>query len=562
MTIGVAVIGAGMAGRAHAAAYRIAPTLYESTLPDLRFVSIGDVSPELGSLAARRFGYERSDTSWQAIAEDPDINVVSVVVANFLHREMVEGLVAAGKHVLCEKPLSDNLEDARAMADLARSANTVVRIGFTFRRAPGVAALRELVTSGTLGRILHVDGRYWCDYASDPKGPISWRYKGAPGSGALADIGSHVAYLVEFLGGDVQEVSGGRFATAITERPVPLGTVVGHGQAAVSDTYEAVENDDYASFSARLERSVGVVQVSRVAAGHPNGLALEVFGDNGAAKWEQERSGEFQLMLNEGPSGMRGYRRVIIGPDHPYFAGGLPMDAPGVGVGQNDGFVFQARAFLEEVAGIDEAELAAPQRLVRRRRTQHGDSRGSRRVRRQRRRSSEGSATANGGRAMKFGVYNAILHDRSLPEAIEVIAKLGLTGIELNSGGFLPPVHIPTFDDILSSDAARDDFLGLFEGTGVEIAGPELQRQPATPRSGDRFEARRGCTTQHPARESSRPAPRRDDVGPAGRRAGWSAAELDRQRVELWRPRRARLSVDCRRGILARDRPRGGATST
>jgi predicted dehydrogenase len=356
MTIGIAVIGAGMAGRAHAAAYRIAPTLYESTLPDLRLVSVGDVSPELGLLAARRFGFERNDTSWQAIAEDPNINVVSVVVANFLHREMVEGLVAAGKHVLCEKPLSDNLEDARAMADLARNANTVVRIGFTFRRAPGVAALRELVTSGALGRILHVDARYWCDYACDPKGPMSWRYKGAPGSGALADIGSHVAYLIEFLGGDVQEVSGGRFATAIADRPVPLGTVVGHGQAAVSDTYEPVENDDYATFSARLAQTVGVVQVSRVAAGHPNGLALEVFGENGAAKWEQERSGEFQLMLNEGPSGTRGYRRVIIGPDHPYFAGGLPMDAPGVGVGQNDGFVFQARAFLEEVAGIDEAD--------------------------------------------------------------------------------------------------------------------------------------------------------------------------------------------------------------
>jgi len=356
MTIGVAVIGAGMAGRAHAAAYRTAPTLYQSTLPDLRYVSIGDISPELGSLAARRFGYERNDTSWQAIAEDPNINVVSVVVANHLHREIVQGLVAAGKHVLCEKPLSDNLEDARAMADLARSADTVVRIGFTFRRAPGVAALRELVTSGTVGRVLHVDARYWCDYAGDPKGPISWRYKGAPGSGALADIGSHVAYLVEFLAGDMQDVSGGRFATAITERPVPLGTVVGHGQAAVSDKYEPVENDDYASFSARFEQGAGVVQVSRVAAGHPNGLALEVFGDAGAAKWEQERAGELQLMLNEGAAGTRGYRRVIIGPDQPYFAGGLPMDAPGVGIGQNDGFYFQARAFLEEVAGLDESD--------------------------------------------------------------------------------------------------------------------------------------------------------------------------------------------------------------
>ena len=112
MTIGIAVIGAGMAGRAHAAAYRIALTLNRSTLPDLRLVSIGDISPELGSLAADRFGYERSDTCWQAIAEDPDIDVVSVAVANSLHREIVEGLVAAGKHVLCEKPLSDNLADA------------------------------------------------------------------------------------------------------------------------------------------------------------------------------------------------------------------------------------------------------------------------------------------------------------------------------------------------------------------------------------------------------------------------------------------------------------------
>ena len=180
MTIGIAVIGAGMAGRAHAAAYRIAPTLYQSTLPPLRYVSIGDVNPEFGSLAARRFGYERSDTSWQAIAEDQDISVVSVVVANSLHREMVEGLLAAGKHVLCEKPLSDTLDDARAMANAARKAETVVRIGFTFRRAPAVAALHELVTSGALGQVLHVDARYWCDYASDPMGPISWRFKGVP----------------------------------------------------------------------------------------------------------------------------------------------------------------------------------------------------------------------------------------------------------------------------------------------------------------------------------------------------------------------------------------------
>ncbi|GAB3412009.1 sugar phosphate isomerase/epimerase [Schumannella luteola] len=82
---------------------------------------------------------------------------------------------------------------------------------------------------------------------------------------------------------------------------------------------------------------------------------------------------------------------------------------------------------------------------------------------------------------MRLGLYNAILHDRTLPEAIKVVADLGLTGLELNSGGFLPAVHIPTIDDILVSDAARDDFLGLFEGTGVQPAGLNANGNPLHP---------------------------------------------------------------------------------
>lgn len=82
---------------------------------------------------------------------------------------------------------------------------------------------------------------------------------------------------------------------------------------------------------------------------------------------------------------------------------------------------------------------------------------------------------------MKLGVYNAILHDRSLPEALKTIAGLGLTGIELNSGGFLPPKHIPNIDQILESDTARDEFLGIFEGTGVEIAGLNCNGNPLHP---------------------------------------------------------------------------------
>ncbi|MDQ4491959.1 Gfo/Idh/MocA family oxidoreductase [Sinomonas sp. ASV486] len=357
--LGVAVIGAGMAGKAHAAAYRTASTLYKPTLPEIRLVSIGDVNAEFGQAAATRFGYARHDSSWQAIAEADDIDVVSVVIANSLHREVVEGLLAAGKHVLCEKPLSDTLADARAMADAARAAEergVLGRIGFTYRRTPGIAAIRKLIQDGTLGRPLHFSGRYWTDYGCSPQAPMSWRYKGGPGSGALADVGSHLAYVGEFLCGDIQSVSGGQLSTAITERPLPLGAVMGHDHAAVSDQLEPVENDDVASFSAEFASCIGSLSVSRVASGHANSLMFEVFCENGAALFDQRRPAEIGLFLNEGPYAQNGYRQVILGPDHPYIAGGLAMDAPSVGFGQNDAFGYQARAFLEEVAGLSEAD--------------------------------------------------------------------------------------------------------------------------------------------------------------------------------------------------------------
>ena len=356
MTIGIAVIGAGMAGKAHAAAYRVAPTLYESTLPDLRYVSIGDMNAEVGRAAARRYGYERSDTDWRAIADDPDIQVVSVVIANSLHLEVARGLIEAGKHVLCEKPLSDTLASARKMADLAREASSVVRIGLTYRRQPGVAAIRDWIQDGTLGRVLHFSGRYWCDYGCNPMAPMSWRYKGPMGSGALADLGSHLTYLSEFLCGGITAVSGGAFATAIKKRPVPLGAVVGHGLAAVSDRKETVENDDYAAFAAFFGETRGSLEVSRVAAGYPNGLDFEVFCENGAASFHQDTPSQVRLYLNDDHPGRNGYRTVNLGSDHPYVAGGMPIDVSGVGFGQNEGFTYQARAFLEEVAGIPEEE--------------------------------------------------------------------------------------------------------------------------------------------------------------------------------------------------------------
>jgi predicted dehydrogenase len=353
-SIGVAVIGAGMAGRAHLAGYRAATAIHGAGLPPVQFVAVADVNAAVAKDAADRFGYQRAESSWQAVATAPDIDVVSVVVANTLHREIVEGLLAAGKHVLCEKPLAPSVEDAEAMVAAAGAAGTQTATGFTFRRSPAINAIREQFESGTIGRPLHLDGHYWCDYGCDPMGPMSWRYKGGPGSGALADIGAHLVDLAEFLCGPIESVSGAVLATYVTERHLPLGAVVGHALAEVSDETEPVENEDLVSFTARFASgATATLSASRTAFGHPNGLGFEIFAESGAATFDLARASEFGFVDQNAPHATAGYRQVLVGPDHPYIAGGLPMDFPGVGHGQNDLFAFQARAFLGQVAGVE-----------------------------------------------------------------------------------------------------------------------------------------------------------------------------------------------------------------
>jgi predicted dehydrogenase len=324
--------------------------VFSAGLPPVRLASVADINEELAGDTARRYGFARSDSSWQAIVKAADIDVVSVVVANHLHREIVEELAAAGKHVLCEKPLAPTSTDAQAMIDAVDAAGVVARVGFTFRRTPGIAAARELIASGELGRPLYVNAQYWTDYGSDPQAPMSWRYRGGPGSGALADLGSHLADTAEFLLGPVEAVTGAALTTVIGERPKPLGHVVGHAHIEVSDEREPVDNDDWASFSVRFTGgATGDLSVSRIAFGHPNTLKFEVFCARGAVAFDVSRAGE----LHVGHGGP-GFRRVVVGVEHPYIAGGLAMDATGIGTGHNDSFVYQARAFLDEVAGRDE----------------------------------------------------------------------------------------------------------------------------------------------------------------------------------------------------------------
>src|SRR2546430_1556787 len=127
----------------------------------------------------------------------------------------------------------------------------VAGIGFTFRRSPAMNAIREQITEGGLGAPVHFSGHYWCDYGVSPEARMSWRYRGGPGTGALADIGTHLVDVAEFLCGPVQSVRGTVLRTMVPDRPVPLGTAVGHaGGVPLSDVREPVENEDIATFPA------------------------------------------------------------------------------------------------------------------------------------------------------------------------------------------------------------------------------------------------------------------------------------------------------------------------
>ena len=350
--ISVAVIGAGMAGRSHAAGYRQANTVFGRGLPPIRLAAIADANTALAEDAADRYGFESALSSWEAVAEDPSIDAVSIVVGNALHRPIAEALVAAGKHVLCEKPLAGSMADAEAMVALEKGAGVVTAVGYTYRRTPAIAAIRDHVRRGELGGLSLFCGRYWCDYACDPGGPYGWRYRGEPGTGALGDIGSHVIDIGEFLCGPIQSVSGGELSTQVNVRPIPLGAVVGHEAAPVSDQLGEVENEDTAVFSARFASGLTAsFSVSRTAFGMPNGLAFDVYGLSGRAAFDFHRPAEYLLDDTQPAARGRGVRQVIAGPQLPYFRGGYPMQAPGVGGGNAEMFTYQCRAFLDQITG-------------------------------------------------------------------------------------------------------------------------------------------------------------------------------------------------------------------
>jgi predicted dehydrogenase len=347
--IRVGVIGAGLAGQAHCFGYRNAQMSVSTPLAvDLQ--TVVDPNLALAEKTAARYGFARASADLNALLTS-DVDAISVALPNYLHADILPMVIATGKHVFTEKPIGRTPAESAELERLAAASDAITGVGFSFRRLPGLAALRAAVRDGLIGDVHTARSWYYADYAADPAGALSWRFsQDQSGGGALLDIGSHAIDALQYVAGDIAEVTSASLKTVITQRPLPVAGAIGHG-AATSDQTGPVTNDDVALLSVVLgSGAIGQVTLSRIAWGVPNSLGVEVFGTKGHARFDSMTGGEFHLFTAGGDPAYSGARRIITGPVHPYFTDVATMPGGGVGTSYGDAFTAEIQEFLRAIA--------------------------------------------------------------------------------------------------------------------------------------------------------------------------------------------------------------------
>nr|WP_229794607.1 Gfo/Idh/MocA family oxidoreductase [Actinoplanes campanulatus] len=357
----VGMVGYAFMGSAHSQAWRTVNRVFDLPL-HARMTAVCGRDEANVAAAAARLGWEQHTTDWRALVSRDDIDLIDICTPGDSHAEIAIAALAAGKHVLCEKPLANTIDEARQMAAAAeRGAAAGVRsmCGFNYRRVPAVALMRRMVADGRIGDIRHVRAVYLQDWITDPQFPLVWRLqKDKAGSGALGDIGAHIIDLTQFVTG--QRITG---VTALTEtfvkeRPLPqassgLSAAAGDGNGTV--TTGQVTVDDAALFLARLDGgAIATYEATRFATGRKNGLRVEINGSLGSIAFDFERMNELEFYDATEPSTEQGFTTILVTePDHPYLSAWWP---PGHGIGYEHSFTHQARDLIEAIAtGADPA---------------------------------------------------------------------------------------------------------------------------------------------------------------------------------------------------------------
>jgi predicted dehydrogenase len=319
--IGVGVIGTGFMGKAHSIAYSGSASVFGTGLrPKLEIVC--DLSPERASQRATDLGFSRYTANWQEVVYDPNVKLVSVCTPNDTHAEIAIAALNEGKHVWCEKPMSSSLSDSKKMLDAFKDSTAKTIIGYNYTKNPAVIHARELIKNGTIGRVAAFFCRYDVDNEADESKTWSWRMsRKASGTGANGDILSHVISVAHYLvdseicrvAGDINIVHTERYDEKEKKK-------------------KKVDNDDIISALIHFKNGVkGHIGASRVSWGKKCGFTWEIHGTKGTICFDQERLNELKVFTRQEQSSTDGFRTILTGPEHPFYASFLPNGGHSLG---------------------------------------------------------------------------------------------------------------------------------------------------------------------------------------------------------------------------------------
>jgi predicted dehydrogenase len=349
-TLGIGMVGYAFMGAAHSQAWRNAPSFFDLPIVP-RLTVLGGRNRASAAVVAARFGWQDLETDWRALIERRDVGLVDICTPGDTHAEIAIAALAAGKHVLCEKPLANTVVEAEAMteaAEVARAKGVRSMVGFTYRRVPAIALARQLVADGRVGDIRHVRAQYLQDWIVDPEAPLTWRLqKDKAGSGALGDIGAHIVDLTQFITGEQIVGVSAVLETFVKERPLPES---GTGLSGVGGTERGeVTVDDAAVFLARMSGGgLATYEASRFAAGRKNAIRIEINGSAGSLAFDFEDMNVLHVYDGTADPDVAGFTRVLVTePSHPYVGAWWPA---GHVLGYEHGFTHQVVDLLTAIA--------------------------------------------------------------------------------------------------------------------------------------------------------------------------------------------------------------------
>ncbi len=354
--IGIGVIGMGWMGMLHSLSYRQVPYAFADSDILPRLIVCADDVEARAKKAQVSLGFERYTTRWQDVIENPEVQVVNITAPNNLHVEIVKAAAAAGKHVMCEKPVGRNPQETAEIEYAVRKAGVLSFVGYNYRWSPLVQYAQQLIQSGKLGKITHYRGRFFAMYGSNPNSVLSWRFqREVAGLGTLGDLMSHTADMASMLAGPIKSVVANR-ETFISKRPLAIPGEGTHFTLRSDGPFGDVTNEDYVGTLVEFENGAqGTLEVCRVVFGPKCENAFEINGTKGAISWNFETMNELSVYLPDEEGAHDGYTRIYSGPEHPFHANFNP--GPAVSIGYNDLKTIEAHQFLKSVV---EGKQGAP----------------------------------------------------------------------------------------------------------------------------------------------------------------------------------------------------------